>query len=78
MLRLERMVSRSRVIRAGYRLREAADAAAQSAQDARDSMGYTTSNARWRQLAEDAHFHTGRQSGLLTALKILDSTLEDK
>ena len=71
------MVTRARVVRAYYELRECADAAAAMAVETRESIAYVTSPQRAMELAQDAEFHSGRHAGLLTALGILDKVLAD-
>ncbi len=69
--RLERMVTRARVVRAYYAIRAAADeAAAQGASYRANVNGLTDSDT-------EAEFHLGRQCGFVSALKILDEVLAD-
>lgn len=69
MARIERMVTRARVVRSYYELRAAADLAALKAKSYRrggDSL--VTSD-------EEAEFHAGRHCGMLTALNIISEIL---
>lgn len=66
MTRLERMVTRARVVRAYYTLREQADDAAVLSALARNDHDEA-----------DAEFHSGRQAAFLGALGVLDKVLAD-